>query len=64
MKANVDSTVSLGALALFHGLGMSRSDDYESTFLTKVTDDHGELRAKVNLRLRLCIVTQRQKRLA
>ena len=37
-EKNVDSTVSLGALALFHGLGMSL-DDY-GAFLTKVTDDH------------------------
>ena len=37
-EKNVDSTVSLGALALFHGLGMSL-DDY-GAFLTKVTDDY------------------------
>ena len=36
-EKNVDSTLSLGALALFHGLGMSL-DDYDA-FITKVTDD-------------------------
>ena len=37
-KKNVDSTLSLGALALFNGLGMSL-DDY-GAFITKVTEDH------------------------
>ena len=37
-EKNVDSTLSLGALALFLGLGMSL-DDY-GAFITKVSDDH------------------------
>ncbi len=38
-EKNVDSTLSLGALALFHGLEMSL-DEYR-TFARMVSDDHG-----------------------